>query len=58
MKPENSPFAALEQEAYHAYREWPIWLALRERELEALLTPLRDVTASPEARIQPKDKDQ
>ena len=29
----NAPWQELEQQAYHAYREWPIWLALREREL-------------------------
>lgn len=27
------PWQALEEEAYHAFREWPIWLVLREREL-------------------------
>ncbi len=29
----NAPWQDLEKQAYHAYREWPIWLALREREL-------------------------
>ena len=29
----SAPWQDLEQQAYHAYREWPIWLALREREL-------------------------
>lgn len=33
----ESPFQALEQEAYQAYREWPIWLVLRGRELAAHL---------------------
>jgi hypothetical protein len=28
-----APWQELEKQAYHAYREWPIWLALREREL-------------------------
>jgi hypothetical protein len=36
-----SPFQALEEEAYHAFREWPVWLVLRERELEAHLTAQR-----------------
>lgn len=27
------PWQELEQQAYHAYREWPIWLCLRQREL-------------------------
>jgi hypothetical protein len=34
-----NPFQALEEEAYHAFREWPIWLVLRERELAAHLRP-------------------
>jgi hypothetical protein len=35
--PSASPFQALEEQAYHAFREWPIWLVLRERELAAHL---------------------
>lgn len=27
------PWQELEEQAYHAYREWPLWLVLREREL-------------------------
>jgi hypothetical protein len=27
------PFRALEEQAYHSYREWPVFLALRLREL-------------------------
>ena len=34
----DSPFQALEEQAYHAFREWPIWLAIRGRELAAHLT--------------------
>jgi len=33
----ESPFQALETEAYYAFREWPVWLVLRERELAAHL---------------------
>jgi len=36
-----SPFQALEEEAYHAFREWPVWLVLRERELDIHLTAPR-----------------
>ena len=32
-----APWQELELQAYHAYREWPIWLVLRERELAAHL---------------------
>jgi|GEM_PF-849013 hypothetical protein len=28
-----APWQELEGQAYHAYREWPVWLMLREREL-------------------------
>lgn len=34
-----SPWRTLEEEVYHAFREWPIWLALRERELAVHLRP-------------------
>jgi hypothetical protein len=34
---ETHPFQALEEEAYHAFREWPVWLVLRERELDTHL---------------------
>ncbi len=36
-KPTREPFEDLEQQAYHAYREWHVWLMLRERELSARL---------------------
>jgi len=41
-----SPFQALEEEAYHAFREWPVWLVLRERELDAHLTAQRPPAAA------------
>ncbi|MBA3873201.1 MAG: hypothetical protein H0X30_29050 [Anaerolineae bacterium] len=37
-KTPNAPWQAIEEQAYHAYREWPIWLVLRERELAAHLS--------------------
>jgi hypothetical protein len=43
----ESPFQALEEEAYHAFREWPVWLALRERELDAHLAAQRPPKTSP-----------
>lgn len=49
-KTAESPFQALEEEAYHAFREWPVWLALRDRELEAHLKAQRPAeTADPGA---------
>ncbi len=41
-----SPFQALEEEAYHAFREWPVWLVLRERELDAHLASQRPADAA------------
>jgi hypothetical protein len=29
----SSPFQAMEEEAYHAFREWPILLVMRQQEL-------------------------
>jgi hypothetical protein len=31
----TSPFKVMEEEAYHAFLEWPVWLVLREKELAA-----------------------
>jgi hypothetical protein len=41
-----SPFQALEEEAYHAFREWPLWLVLRQRELDAHLAAQRSPAAA------------
>jgi hypothetical protein len=46
-KTEESPFQALEDEAYHAYREWPVWLVLRGCELDAHLTAHRPAKTPP-----------
>jgi hypothetical protein len=27
------PWRQIEEQAFHAFREWPLWLVLREREL-------------------------
>jgi hypothetical protein len=27
------PWQQIEEQAFHAFREWPVWLVLREREL-------------------------
>jgi hypothetical protein len=37
----TSPFKAMEEEAYQAFLEWPIWLVLREKELAAYLGDAR-----------------
>ncbi len=31
----TTPFKAMEEEAYHAFLEWPVWLVLRKKELAA-----------------------
>jgi hypothetical protein len=40
-QPSTSPFKAMEEEAYQAFLEWPIWLVLREKELAAYLGDAR-----------------
>ena len=35
----DQPLREIEQAAYHAFREWPILLVLREKELAALQSP-------------------
>lgn len=31
------PWHQIEEQAFHAYREWPLWLVLRQRELQRQL---------------------
>lgn len=45
--PSTHPFKLMEEEAYHAFLEWPVWLALREKELAAHL-------AAPRAPAEPR----
>lgn len=40
----TAPWQELETQAYHAYREWHLWLVLREREL-ATRSPKDRLTA-------------
>lgn len=40
----TSPFKAMEEEACHAFLEWPVWLVLREKELAAYLAADRPQT--------------
>ena len=32
-KDTQHPWQQIEEQAFHAFREWPLWLVLREREL-------------------------
>lgn len=51
-----SPWQELEEQAYHAYREWPLFLKLRLRQLRqhlpasafASLSPRREDPSAPE----------
>ncbi len=45
----SSPFQAIEEEAYHAFREWPIFLVLRQKTLDVHLAavPAPGDTAEP-----------
>ena len=49
-KTQSNPFQALEHDAYRAYREWPIWLVLRERELAAQLARAQTTAKTPRAK--------
>ena len=45
----DQPLRETEQAAYHAYREWPVLLILRLKELAALKTaPVSEKTVSTE----------
>ncbi len=49
----TSPIQAMEEEAYHAFLEWPVWLVLREKELAVYQTadrPQADSRAASSAR--------
>ena len=53
LKPSTTPdWQDLEKQAYHAFREWHLWLMLRTRELEERLrkTPAK---SRPAASAQP-----
>ncbi|HML21000.1 MAG TPA: hypothetical protein PKD09_05085 [Aggregatilinea sp.] len=52
-QPSTSPFKVMEEEAYHAFLEWPVWLVLREKELAAYLAadrPQADPRAASDTR--------
>ena len=52
----TSPFQAMEEEAWQAFLEWPVWLVLREKELADYLDappshrPQADARAASNAR--------
>ena len=51
--PSTHPFQVMEEEAQHAFLEWPVWLVLREKELAAYLAadrPQTDPRAAQSAR--------
>ena len=41
----SSPFQAMEEEAYHAFREWPILLVMRQKELAMHLATVASTPA-------------
>ncbi len=50
----SSPFQAMEEVAYHAYREWPILLVMRQKELAAHLdTPAPQPAPLEEGKAEP-----
>jgi len=47
-KDTTHPWQQIEEQAFHAFREWPLWLVLRQRELSmqtAQTTPAGSVPA-------------
>lgn len=51
----SSPFQQMEEEAYHAFREWHLFLVMRQKELEAHLTSISVPDKSPEAKATTKE---
>ena len=41
----STPFKAMEDEAYHSFREWPILLVMRQKELEMHLAAVASTSA-------------
>jgi hypothetical protein len=59
-QPSTSPFKVMEEEAYHAFLEWPVWLALREKELANYLAadrPQTDARAAQSARADSEQRE-
>ena len=46
-KDNTHPWQQIEEQAFHAFREWPLWLVLRERELSERVTQPSPDKASP-----------
>lgn len=45
----SSPFQVMEEEAYHAFREWHLFLVMRQKELEAHLVSVSIPDKNPES---------
>ena len=45
-KDTQHPWQQIEEQAFHAFREWPLWLVLRERELALQSTGSQSDTSS------------
>ena len=55
----TAPWQELETQAYHAFREWPLWLVLRARELGDRLADERTnrpATGTPRASAGPESQ--
>ncbi len=51
----SSPFQVMEEEAYHAFREWHLFLVMRQKELEAHLVSGSGLDKNPEAKTTTKE---
>ena len=45
----KTEWQAIEEQAYHAFREWPLWLVLRQKELAAHLEQTTPPADAPDA---------
>lgn len=49
----SSPFQAMEEEAFHAFREWPILLVMRQKELDMHLATVAAPAVAPTPAVTP-----
>jgi len=48
-KDTTHPWQQIEEQAFHAFREWPLWLVLRQRELSMQTVQTTPASTAPAA---------
>ncbi len=53
----SSPFQVMEEEAYHAFREWHLFLVMRQKELESHLVSVSvpNTSTEPKPELVPQE---